>query len=352
MSRSARSRTTSARTRAHTVGSVRSDQIPEREHASNGSAPIGRSRQQDDSQPATPALFEIEPRTHPAVASAVRAVLNRYELGGNGSLPSLIAVTAALHGEGTTTISTALAEVLTIDVPASVVWVDLSGTVSNRRQRGKGAGAGRGTTRRRRRTATADSRAEQSRSKAALPSGDDSSEQEQAASEAAAGDRPSSEPRTRTQSAAEPPTGENADDVTDVADLPGLMDVLALDADLDDVLIEPPGNPHLRLLGAGGSVRGGEGIVSRSPQLARVLDDLADRFGYVVLDCPPVLVGTAGLAFARHAQAHLTVSRYGVTTCSQVAAVTEELRSIPCIGAVLNGYQTRTPRFIGRLFSE
>ncbi len=64
--------------------------------------------------------------TAPEVVEAVRRAIARWQLEGDEVVPSPIAVTSALHGEGTTTISSTLAAVLAHDTDAPVCWVDLS----------------------------------------------------------------------------------------------------------------------------------------------------------------------------------------------------------------------------------
>lgn len=72
---------------------------------------------------------------HGPIASAVRYVLNRYELAEEQPLPRSIAVVSALRGDGVTTISRALAEVLTSDFAARVCWIDFTWTAPPRRRR-------------------------------------------------------------------------------------------------------------------------------------------------------------------------------------------------------------------------
>lgn len=72
---------------------------------------------------------------HGKVCGAVRYVLNRYELRGDQPLPQSIAVVSALRGEGVTTLSRALAEVLAVDFAGRVCWIDLTWTAAPRRRR-------------------------------------------------------------------------------------------------------------------------------------------------------------------------------------------------------------------------
>lgn len=58
------------------------------------------------------------------LAEGLRAILNRHELRTRTQIPASIAVTAALHGEGSTTISQALAAIIAQEMNAAVCWVD------------------------------------------------------------------------------------------------------------------------------------------------------------------------------------------------------------------------------------
>ena len=71
-----------------------------------------------------------------ALGSPIRQVLNRFELTTGTELPKVIAVTAAVRGEGVTTISRALASVLARDFDARVCWIDLSFEATRSSRRG------------------------------------------------------------------------------------------------------------------------------------------------------------------------------------------------------------------------
>ncbi len=75
--------------------------------------------------------FEIDGQTdivrpHARLIDSVRYLINTRGLAGADDVPQSIGVTSALRGEGTTSISHALATVLTEDFDAWVCWVDLS----------------------------------------------------------------------------------------------------------------------------------------------------------------------------------------------------------------------------------
>lgn len=60
------------------------------------------------------------------LAEALRNIVNRYELRNDEKLPSTIAVTSALRGEGVTTVSQALATLIAQETGQYVCWVDCS----------------------------------------------------------------------------------------------------------------------------------------------------------------------------------------------------------------------------------
>ncbi len=81
----------------------------------------------------SPSTSKKEPRRRPRhmspqLTDAVRYLLNRYELAHAAGIPQNVAVVSALSGEGVTTVSQALAEVLAVDFSVSVCWVDFSWT--------------------------------------------------------------------------------------------------------------------------------------------------------------------------------------------------------------------------------
>ena len=84
----------------------------------------------------------------------------------------------------------------------------------------------------------------------------------------------------------------------------------------------------------------------------RLLDGLSERYRHVIFDTPPLLAEPDSLGFLMRADAYILVARYGVTTRHHVRKIREELQTIPSLGAVLNGYRTRTPGMFRRFFSE
>jgi Mrp family chromosome partitioning ATPase len=92
--------------------------------------------------------------------------------------------------------------------------------------------------------------------------------------------------------------------------------------------------------------------LSGSATLDGLLDGLAAEYRHVIFDTPPLLSRIDSIGFLRHAEAYILVSKQGSTTTKQIRTVSEELLPIPSLGAILNGYRTRTPGFVQRFFRD
>lgn len=213
------------------------------------------------------------------LAESLHYLIARYQLGEEDSLPSPLGVVSALHQEGVTTISRALAAVVANDLDSTVCWVGLSPTTAIQRRR---------------------------RSKS---------------------------------------TPEDSDGA-----LRGIFDVLTDQASVADVL-ENTDDDRLKLLHLGAIPETHRRTVARSSQLGLLIDDLAQRFDYVILEVPPVLAGSEALAILRHAAAHLMVIRHGVTTVQQVQSAANEIRDVPSLGVVINQFRSRIPKRVSRFFA-
>jgi Mrp family chromosome partitioning ATPase len=200
------------------------------------------------------------------VMAAVRYLLYRHELTvGAGVIPQMIAVIAANHGDGVTTVSRSLAEVLAAERNSRVCWVDF---------------------------------------------GSD---------------------RLSTSSPLGPP------------------EIAALD-DTPVVMIAPDRQPNVPVRSAsfGDEFVARRGPLAR-PELDELVDNLARGYRHVVFDTPPLLSRPDSIGLLRRADAYILVARHGRTSLTDIRRVSDELRSIPSLGAVLNAQRIRTPRFMRRL---
>jgi Mrp family chromosome partitioning ATPase len=182
---------------------------------------------------------------------------------------SPIAVVAATHGEGVTTVTRALGAVLANDLDASVCIVDLSSpTPANHKDAGKVVG------------------------------------------------------------------------LFDVVDQ-GLPLTQALRTTADD---------RLMVLASGVGTPAQARQLIRTPLISQVFDELAATFDYVLIDVPPILVGSSGVAMLRYARSYVMVVRHGATPIAQVRAAADQLESLESIGVVLNHVSTRIPKRLRRFF--
>ena len=132
--------------------------------------------------------------------------------------------------------------------------------------------------------------------------------------------------------------------------VPHLVDVLSERATIESAL-EATSNPRLTLLRAGGVSRQRRPVLARSPMLADLFAALDVAFQYVVIDVPPLLASSESLNLVRHARAYLLVVKHGETTIPQVRQASQELRSIPSLGVVLNQFEPHMPSKLQRLFA-
>ncbi|MBK5222600.1 MAG: hypothetical protein JJE52_06940 [Acidimicrobiia bacterium] len=116
-----------------------------------------------------------------------------------------------------------------------------------------------------------------------------------------------------------------------------------------EAVLQPTDHPTVRYLSVGNATPDQVHAMARWSELELLVKRLGDDFDFLVWDTPSVHANSGALAPLRHAEAYLLVARWGRTTASQLRETTEELASLPAIGAVLNGYRSRTPRIVRRL---
>ena len=124
----------------------------------------------------------------------------------------------------------------------------------------------------------------------------------------------------------------------------GLSEVLTRSATVDSVLLEVPGLPNLSIMPAG-VLKGNAGqlICSESMQLA--VQELRQRFQFVVIDSAPILPFVDGRAISTLVDAVILVGRAGVTTRQAMRRSVEllsEVRGAPILQVVLNAADQRS----------
>jgi Mrp family chromosome partitioning ATPase len=113
----------------------------------------------------------------------------------------------------------------------------------------------------------------------------------------------------------------------DVADIPGLTDVLAGRTTLPRIVQSVARQPRLRVVTPGGWGIGTTGTLLQSEGARSVLRALAQRIRYVIVDAPSTAAGAEAQSLAAAADAALLVVELGRTRHAQVAdAVTQLAR--------------------------
>jgi capsular exopolysaccharide synthesis family protein len=121
---------------------------------------------------------------------------------------------------------------------------------------------------------------------------------------------------------------------------PGLSHLLLRKAPLDDVLQEVevgnPGNP-LRFIGSGVLAPNPSELLG-SPELARVLAELRERFDMVIFDAPPLRLVTDAAILARRVECCLVVTRANYSDRQVLHEAVGQLQQMdsPVTGVVLN----------------
>lgn len=116
----------------------------------------------------------------------------------------------------------------------------------------------------------------------------------------------------------------------------GLTDVLIERATLDDVL-QPYGDAGLDVLGAG-AIPPNPSELLASPAMTVTLAELAGRYDYVLIDCPPVLPVTDAVVLSTKVDGMLVLVGSTVVRKEQLDATLEALEAVDntVLGLVLN----------------
>ncbi|MEE9453662.1 MAG: polysaccharide biosynthesis tyrosine autokinase [Paracoccaceae bacterium] len=126
---------------------------------------------------------------------------------------------------------------------------------------------------------------------------------------------------------------------------PGLTDVLAGEALIDEVIQQDP-DSGLHFIPAGKYPPNPSELLMHK-NFADVVDYLDKRFDMTVLDAPPVLAVTDPVIMAKYAGMILLTVRHQLTNIAEVKAVQRmlEANGIKITGAVLNGYDAKKSKY-------
>jgi polysaccharide biosynthesis transport protein len=121
----------------------------------------------------------------------------------------------------------------------------------------------------------------------------------------------------------------------------GLSEVLRDAITVDQALLEVPGMSNLSILPAG-TLKGNAGQLICSQNMQQILQDLRERFQFVVIDSAPILPFVDGRALSTLADAVILVGRSGITTRQAMRRSVElltEIHGAPILQVVLNAAQ-------------
>jgi Mrp family chromosome partitioning ATPase len=124
----------------------------------------------------------------------------------------------------------------------------------------------------------------------------------------------------------------------------GLAEVLRGEQPLPGAL-EPTSAPSLHLLRAGRADEAERAAFAHSSALTELLEELAERFGHLVLDLPPLHHGET-LTLASRAEACMLVVGQDRAELDEVQRALDELAYVGCLGVVMNQTRSRLPKVL------
>jgi capsular exopolysaccharide synthesis family protein len=134
-----------------------------------------------------------------------------------------------------------------------------------------------------------------------------------------------------------------------IAAAPGLSELLAGEATLDEALRDTS-LPNLRLLPAGEPYSNPSRLL-RSPAMAATLQDIRERFAFVVVDLPAVLTSSDASVLAGQMDGVVLVVRVGSTDHRAVQEAARLLAGTTLHGVVLNRARTALPRLVRKVLA-
>ena len=123
---------------------------------------------------------------------------------------------------------------------------------------------------------------------------------------------------------------------------PGLVDYLAGDTSLPNLLVHPQGFDKLVILPGGTAVAGAAELIA-SPMMGNLVRELKHFYPdrYVLFDLPPVLSYADPLAFAPFVDGIILVVEMGKTPREDIQKCVDLLKNFPVLGLVLNKAEER-----------
>jgi exopolysaccharide/PEP-CTERM locus tyrosine autokinase len=123
---------------------------------------------------------------------------------------------------------------------------------------------------------------------------------------------------------------------------PGLVDYLAGNAAIPELLVHPQGLDKLIIMPGGRAVAGAAELIG-SPMMGKLVKELKHFYPdrYVIFDLPPVLSYADPLAFAPFVDGIIIVVEMGKTAREDIQKAVELFKGFPILGLVLNKVDNR-----------
>ena len=137
----------------------------------------------------------------------------------------------------------------------------------------------------------------------------------------------------------------------ELASRPGVAQVVDGTASLDEALYATD-LPNLTLLSSGELPVARRPVLARSDGMKNLINELSERFDYLLFDIPAILNSSDAIALASYSDACCMVVRHGITPSTSVQRALDDVRHLRMLGVILNQVSIKTPRWIRELIPQ
>jgi Mrp family chromosome partitioning ATPase len=135
------------------------------------------------------------------------------------------------------------------------------------------------------------------------------------------------------------------------AELGGVAAVLKREKNLDDVILKT-NNLNFDYIPAGIMEPQQRAIFARSDDLRNLVQELRERFDYVLIDAPAILSTSDAIPLASLSDSICLVTRQGATQIDSVRMALDDIAHLNILGVILNQVDLKTPSFILRMIPQ
>ncbi len=134
---------------------------------------------------------------------------------------------------------------------------------------------------------------------------------------------------------------------------PGLFELLAKKANLDDTIQSVGQNNNLHVIPAGRATKSTHSVVDVA-DMKLLLEQLRTRFATIIIDTPPILGASEALVLAKAADSVLFCSLSNVSKARQVRLAVDRLEhaQVNLVGAVLSGMPAKQYEYVYGYYAE